>query len=130
MYLVGRKLFYDIVTGDVIIDTRERKGTFIPLTVEEEIVRYKELSERNRDTFGVVELEYGAYAQDFAECSGYKVNPGTETILFSYPVPGEPETPPVFEAPLSVQVQALKAEVTETNGMILELSEFIFGGVN
>ncbi|PWA08668.1 hypothetical protein DCC39_14615 [Pueribacillus theae] len=101
---IGRRIYHEKETGNVIIDTGERQGYVIPTTVEQDIETYKALSERNRDTFDVIELEYGQYAQDFAECNGYRVNPGTKELEFSYPDPNEPEKPPVYQKPLSESV--------------------------
>lgn len=103
---IGRKIYYDLSTGNVIIDTGERQGSVIPTTIDQDIETYKALSERNRDTFDVLELPYGAYSQDFAECNGYRVNPETKELEFSYPDPNNPEEPqePQFIKPLSTQI--------------------------
>lgn len=98
---VGRMLFYDIESGEVIVDT----GTWLNVkkkkNVEEQIVTYKALSERNRESFDVIELEYGQYEQDFAKSIGYRVNPETKELEFSYPDPNEPEVEQPYQAPLS-----------------------------
>jgi hypothetical protein len=84
MNKIGRKLYYDLATGNIILDTGERQGSVIPTSIEQDIQTYKTLSERNRDTFNVIELEYGQYAQDFRECNGYRVNPTTKGLEFNY----------------------------------------------
>lgn len=106
----GRKIYYDVVTGEKIIETGEMSGSVIQKTVDQDIATYTALSERNRDTFDVLELEYGQYAQDFAECNGYRVNPETKELEFSYPDPNEPTAPPVYQKPLSEQIAELKAQ--------------------
>ena len=107
---IGRKIFYDKVTGNNIIDTGEHEGSVVKKTIEQDIATYTALSERNRDSFDVLELEYGQYAQDFAECNGYRVNPETKELEFSYPDPNEPTAPPVYQKPLSEQIAELKAQ--------------------
>ena len=103
---IGRMLFFDTVTGDVIVNTGQWSRVKMKKTAAQQIVTYPELSERNRDTFDVIELEYGQYAQDFAESNGYRVNPETKTLEFSYPDPNEPEVPQPYIVPLSEQVSA------------------------
>lgn len=101
---IGRRIYYENITGNVIFDTGERQGTVMPTTVERDIEVFVDLSERNRDTFDYIELEFGVYAQDFAECNGYRVNTETKTLEFSYPDPNEPEVEQSYQLPLSEQV--------------------------
>lgn len=112
MNYYGNRMYYDKTTGEVFFQTGEIKTTFdMPKsTIEEEISKYKALSERNRETFDVIELEYGQYAQDFAESNGYRVNPETKTLEFSYPNPNDPEVEQPYQAPLSEQVEGLKKD--------------------
>ena len=106
---IGRRIFFDSKTGNVLINTGERQGFVKETTVEQDIENYKALSERNRDTFDYIELEYGQYSQDFAECDGYRVNPETKELEFSYPDPNEDEPQePEYQEPLSEQVEKLK----------------------
>lgn len=125
---VGRTIFYDLENGEVIVDTREKAGSASYRSPEYYISRYTELSERNRDTFEVIELEYGQYAQDFAEANGYRVNPETKKLEFSYPDPNEPEKPPVFQEALSKQVDKLKQEDLNNKEAIAELYMMSMGG--
>lgn len=118
---IGRKIFYDKNTGEVIVNTGERQGSVIPTTIEQDITVYKSLSERNRNTFDYVQLEYGQYAQDFMECNGYHVDVSTKEILFSYPNPNETENEPVYQKPLSEEIIAIKKENTATAEYALEL---------
>lgn len=103
---IGRRIYYEIVNGNVIIDTGERQGSVRSTTVEQDIEVYTALSERNRETFDYIEFEYGQYAQDFAESNGYRANPETKTLEFSYPDPNEPEIEQPYQVPLSEQIAA------------------------
>ena len=125
---IGRKIYFDVVTGDTIIDTGERRGGTLPKTVEQDIKTFIALSERNRESFDVLELEYGQYAQDFAECNGYRVNPDTKELEFSYPDPNEPEAPPVFQKALSEQIKTLELRQLQTNEDLSSLMDFIISG--
>lgn len=125
MRRLGRKIYYDIPTGNVILDTGERQGSVVPTTVEQDVQTYKALSERNRETFDYIELEYGQYARDFAECNGYKVNPETKELEFSYPDPNEPEEEPIYQKPLSEQINELEGK---TDQAIMELTMILAMG--
>jgi len=120
---IGRRIFYDIGTGNVIIDTRERHGNVVSTTVEHDIDTYKALSERNRETFDYIELEYGQYAQDFAESNGYRVNPETKELEFSYPDPNETEQQEqVYQKPLTEQLKETQQAVAELTLLLATLN--------
>lgn len=123
----GRRIYYDKTTGNVIVDTGEIAGFFRETTVEEDFMRYKDLAERVRETVGYLQLEYGQFAQDFAECDGYRVNPETLGIEFSYPNPSVPEEPPVYRKPLSAEIEEIKKANLDTQEAVLELYEMVMG---
>lgn len=112
---IGRKIYYDLATGNVIVDTGERSGSVVPTTVEQDFQSYAALAERVPETVGVLELEYGQYAQDFAACNGYRVDvSGAEPeLVFSYPDPEDPDAPPVYQKPLSEEVAEVKQAIAE-----------------
>jgi len=121
---IGRRIYFDVLTGNIVLDTGERQGSVIPRTIEQNIEEYKALSERNRDTFDVIELDYGQYAQDFLECNGYRVNLETKELEFSYPdpnLPPEEQLEPVYRKSLSEEVEELKAEDLNNKEAIAEL---------
>ena len=89
MVQIGRKLYYELTTGDVIVDTGERQGSVIETTTVQDFVSYSALAERVPSTVGCLQLEYGEFASDFAECNGYRVVDGE--LEFSYPGPDETE---------------------------------------
>lgn len=136
---IGRRIYYEISTGNVLVDTREKAGFVRETTIEEDINAYKILSKRNRESFDYIELPFGAYAQDFAECNGYQVNikklatlPDDEkhkALEFIYPDPNVPqeEQEPVYQAPLSVKVEQLKQEnllLKAQNAALTERTDF------
>lgn len=109
---IGRRIYYEKATGNVVLDTGERTGDVVPTTVDQDFEIYQVLKERVRDAIGVIQLEYGQYAQDFMECSGFRVDVnGQEPMLvFSYPDPNQPEAPPIYRPALSEQVTVLEEE--------------------
>ncbi|MNO65887.1 hypothetical protein D3C76_566620 [compost metagenome] len=123
---IGRKIYYDKETGSVLVDTGERSGDVVETTWEQDFNSYKALTERVEETVGVIELEYGEHAQDFAECSGYRINVNTKKLEFSYPdpnvEPGKPQEPQYIE-PLSSQVAAMKSENTLLKAQLNAQSE-------
>lgn len=120
---IGRRVYFDKITGSIIIDTGDRQGSVLPTTVGQDILTYSALSERNRDTYDFIEFPFGAFAQDFAESDGYLVNPVTKELEFSYPDPNEPEAPPIYQKPLSVEVEELKQERAVTQMALAEAIE-------
>lgn len=106
---IGRRIYYDKQTVNILIDTGERSGSVVPTTIEQDITSYTLLSERNRESFDVLELPFGAYREEFTTCTAYRVNPDTKKLEFSH-TPADPEVPPVFDVPLTDQVAALKTE--------------------
>jgi hypothetical protein len=114
MNKIGRKIYYDKATGNVILDTGEKMGAVVDTTIDQDFETYQALKERVRDTVGVIQLEFGQYAEDFAQCNGYRVNPETLELEFSYPDPNatEPQEP-VYVKPLTEQVKELEQQNAE-----------------
>ncbi|MFD2330389.1 hypothetical protein ACFSR7_14160 [Cohnella sp. GCM10020058] len=81
---IGRKLYYDLVTGNVIVDTGERSGDVIETTTEQDFAAYAMLAGRVPDTIGVMQLEHGQYEQDFADLLLYQVDVSSDppSLLF------------------------------------------------
>lgn len=107
---IERMLFFDKTDGTLILDTGEWKNASRKKTVDQQIATYKELSERNRETFDVIELEFGQYAQDFAEGRLIGVDLETKKPIFEYPNPENTEEPIVTLVPLSEEIAALRQE--------------------
>lgn len=126
---LGRKLYFDKVTGDVIVDTGEKQGFVRQTTLEEDFSIYKVLQERVQETVGVIKLEYGQYLRDFMDCNGYRVNPETLEIEFSYPDPSIPveDQEIIFQKPLSEEVEELKTRQDSTENALLDL--LLMGGM-
>lgn len=128
---IGRRIYYDKATGNIIVDTGERSGHVVPTTIEQDFATYKDLSERVPETVGVLELEFGQYAEDFAICSGYRVDVSgeTPTLVFSYPDPNQPpEAPPVYQRSLSEQIAELREENLTIMEAVVEVYEMLVGG--
>lgn len=123
----NRRIFYDKLTGEKIYEIG-RNGSFTLLTIEQDIATFTILSERNRNTFDVLELPFNTYEQDFKECIDYRVNIETKKLEFSYPDPNEPDVEQPYQAPLSEQIAELRAENVTTLEAIAEVYELVLGG--
>ena len=137
---IGGRIYFDLKTGTPILRTPEiyaPNGGIKETTVEQDFDSYQVLVERVLETVGVIQLDYGQYTQDFAECNGYRVNVELydtlpedrkhEALEFSYPDPNDPEPQePVYQKPLSEQVKELE---TRTADIELALADIMLGGM-
>lgn len=124
MEKIGRRIYYDKETGNVLVNTGQRQGFVKETTIEQDIQNYKALSERNRDTFDYIELEYGQYDEDFSASNGYRINPETKELEFSYPDSENPDKEPEkddFRKPLSEELDDLKNRTQSTEDAIFQL---------
>jgi hypothetical protein len=130
---VGRMIFYDKISGEVIVNTGQYENIAVKKTVEQQIATFTALSERNRETFDVIELPFGFRAQDFAECLGYRVDVAElatlaedkrgEAIKFAYPDPNAPTEPPVYVVPLTEQIAEKEAKINELKLLVTQVSD-------
>ncbi|WP_449602819.1 hypothetical protein [Paenibacillus sp. Marseille-Q9583] len=123
---IGKKIYYDKVTGNVLVDTGERSGSVVETTREQDFEAYKALAERKPESIGLIELEYSEHREDFDACNGYRVDPITGELEFSYPDPNEkPDEPqePQYIEPLSIQVAAMKSQNTLLKAQLNAQSE-------
>lgn len=125
---IGRKVFYLISNGNIILITDQSKGLVKDSSIAEIIKEYKELAERTPESFDFIELRYGEYDEDFSIADGYRVNPETKELEFSYPDPNEPEVEQPYQAPLSVEVKNLKNKQSETDSTLLDFMETVLLG--
>lgn len=99
---IGRKLYYELDTGDVILVVPEKHSANAKNTTkEQDFQMYEVLQARNPETVGLIQLEYGQYQAEFQSARSVKVDIETGEILFEYPH---------FEPPLITQVENLKTE--------------------
>lgn len=121
---VGRTIFYDIQTGSVLVDTGDRVGDVIYLSPTELVKVYIKLTERHRDTFDYIELEYGQYREDFLHATSYRVNPKTKELVFSYDkIEEDEEMEPIYQEPLTEKVARLEKESLITMAALADKHE-------
>jgi hypothetical protein len=64
---IGRKIYYELTTGNVILDTGERQGDVVETTEDQDWQMYAALQPYQRSAVGVLQLEFGQYAENFAK---------------------------------------------------------------
>jgi hypothetical protein len=119
---IGRRIFYDLVTGNILADSGERSGNVKETQISDDFASYKNLNERSPQSVGIIQLEFDQLSQDFLKCNGYRVNPDTKTLEFTYPDPNIPPTPPVFQKPLTEQMKDVKEKLARTEQALSDSS--------
>lgn len=84
MNFIGRKIYYDNRTGEVLADTGERVGDVMETTEDQDYAAYESLVNRARSTVSVIRLPYGELSNDFSSCTGYTIDVNTEEINFNF----------------------------------------------
>lgn len=86
---VGRTLYYDKTSGNVLVDTGERQGAVIETTEDNDFSVYPPLQGVSQSSVGILRLSFGEYATEYQ--TGYitDVNPTTQAVVFT-PYPATP----------------------------------------
>lgn len=119
------RAYYDKSTGNGLIWYAFTSDIYRIPTFEEDYQSFIDLSKRNVDTIGWVDFENGEYYQDFRESNGFRVNLQTMELEFSYPDPNQPEAPPVYQKPLTIQLEETQQAIAE---LTLLLAQMQMGG--
>jgi hypothetical protein len=100
------------------------QGSVVQTTVDQDFFTFLELKQRDRATVGVLNLDFGENAQDFATCNGVRVDLTTKELVFSYP--SESNELPVFQKPITEQVAEVKAQLVQQNEDLQGFMDFYF----
>ncbi|AYO30265.1 hypothetical protein D2962_06210 [Biomaibacter acetigenes] len=79
---LGRKIYYEKTNGIVIWDKGEMSGDVQETTLEQDKESMPVLKLITPEQLGVLQLSYGEYAEEFASCRGYRINPDTGRLQF------------------------------------------------
>lgn len=121
---IGMRIYYEKETGNVILNTGERSGDVIPTSLEQDFATYFALKDRVPETVDMIQLEYGAFAEDYAEGGTItRIDLDTLEPLLTHPDPIDPETPQEPRPALSKQVEALAQDNTLLKAQSSALSE-------
>ena len=125
MKQIGTKIYYCILTGNVIIIMGDMQGHVKETTFSEVIEIYTELKERDRDSIGLLQFEYGEYPKLSQGSTGVMVNLDTKELIFSYEeLPQEPIEPTEIEI-MQNEIKELKEELTQIQTSIASLTSLI-----
>ena len=138
---VGTKIYYCLLSGNVIKIIGDMQGYVKETTFDEDIEIYTELKERDRDSIGLLQFNYGEYPKLSQNASGVMVDLETKELIFSYEeLPQEPIESTEIEilqekiSILEAENEKLKVEQEQQNEEILvnmlantEMFEMILG---
>ena len=131
---IGTKIYYCIITGNVIKIIGDCQGYVKETTFDEDLEIYTELKERDINTIGLLQFNYGEYPKLSKNSSGVIVDLETKELIFSYEeLPAEPIEPTweeQMESKISIleaENEALKQELSITQDAVNEL---IFNSLN
>ena len=95
---LGTKIYYCLLTVNVIKIIGDMMGYVKETTFNEDIEIYAELKERDINTIGLLQFEYGEYPKLSQNASGVIVDLETKELIFSYEeLPQEPQEPTEIE---------------------------------
>lgn len=116
---IGKRIFFLKENGTVIFKVGEMEGWVIEpekdfdKALEEAYKYYAELSKYNKEVVDFIDLEYGEYKTEFAECTSFKIDVATRKPIFEYgEKPNPPEVPqaPTIHERMETQEKANKAQ--------------------
>lgn len=81
MIQVGRKIYYELATGNVILDTGEVQGDVVETTTDQDFQIYTALQAYQKSAVGVLQLTYGQDAQNFGKYP-YHVDTTNKVIVW------------------------------------------------
>ena len=124
---IGTKIYYCLLTGNVIKIIGDMQGYVKETTFDEDIEIYTELKERDKDSIGLLQFDYGEYPKLSQGSTGVMVNLETKELIFSYEeLPQEPQDPTEIEimqdkiSQLEEEINKLKNSINEMNLAILK----------
>ena len=122
---LGTKIYYCLLTGNVIKVIGDMQGYVKESSFDEDIEIYAELKERDVESIGLLQFEYGEYPKLSQNASGVMVDLETKELIFSYEeLPQIPQEPTEFEL-MQEEIKALKEEI---NILKTSISEVLYNG--
>ena len=119
---IGTKIYYCLLTGNVIQVIGDMQGYVKETTFDEDIEIYIELKERDIESIGLLQFEYGEYPKLSQNASGVMVDLETKELIFSYEkLPQEPIEPTEIEI-MQNEIKALREELTQIQTSISSLT--------
>lgn len=107
---IGTKIYYCLLTGNVIKIIGDMQGYIKETTFDEDIEIYTELKERDKNSIGLLQFEYGEYPKLSQNSTGVMVNLETKELIFSYEELPTPPQEPTWEEEIEKKISILEAE--------------------
>ena len=122
---LGTKVYYCLLTGNVIQVIGDMQGYVKETTLDEDIEIYTELKERDKNSIGLLTFKYGEYPKLSQGATGVMIDLETKELIFSYDeLPQEPIEPTEIEI-MQNEIKALKEELTQIQTSIASLTSLI-----
>ena len=128
----GTKLYYCSITGNPLVVSNDIVGFGSPTTFEEDCLMYTALKERDINSIGLLQFEYGEYPKLSKGSTGVKVDLETKELIFSYEelpqIPTESTEIEMLANKISIlecENKALKEELTQIQASIASLTSLI-----
>ena len=111
MKQIGTKIYYCLLTGNVIKIIGDCQGYVRETTFDEDYEIYTELKEREKSSIGLLTFEYGEYPKLSQNSTGVMVNLETKELIFSYEeLPTPPQEPTEIEK-IQEKISILEADI-------------------
>ena len=111
MKQLGTKIYYCLLTGNVIKIISDMQGYVRETSFDEDIEIYTELKERDINTIELLTFNYGEYPKLSQNASGVMVDLETKELIFSYEeLPQILQEPTEFEL-MQEEIKSLKEEI-------------------
>ena len=124
---IGTKVYYCLLSGNVIQIIGDMQGYVKATSFDEDYEIYTELKERDKETIGLLQFNYGEYPKLSQGSTGVMVNLETKELIFSYDeLPQLPQEPTEIEimqdkiSQLEEEINKLKNSINEMNLAILK----------
>ena len=125
MKQIGTKIYYCLLTGNVIKIMGDMQGHVKETTFDEDVEIYTELKERDKENIGFIQFEYGEYPKLSQNATGVMVDLETKELMFSYEeLPQEPIEPTEIEI-MQEKINQLEKELTQIQTSIASLTSLI-----
>ena len=125
---IGTKIYYCLLTGNVIKIIGDMQGYIKETSFDEDIEIYTELEERDINTIGLLQFNYGEYPKLSQDSTGVMVNLETKELIFSYEeLPTPPQEPTEIEI-MQEKISQLEEKINKLQNSINEMNLAILKG--
>ena len=114
---IGTKIYYCLLTGNVLKIVGDMYGYVLETTFDEDYKIYTELNERDKESIGLLQFNYGQFPKLSQDATSVIVDLETKELIFSYEeFPQESTELEILENKVSileVENKALKEEFAQ-----------------